>query len=91
MNKRTRTIQATSNTSTLNSDTDIPHWIKASSSEEEYIGENKCRRIIQVNIIDKEVKGRGSEEEEIGIRKCSRRSRVNIINEEVKGWTSSSK
>ena len=51
----------------------------------------KCRRNVNVKIINEEVKGSSSEEEYIGIRKCRRRSQVDINKKEVKGWKSSSK
>ena len=41
----------------------------------------KCRRRINVEIIDKEVKGSSSEVEEIKIRQCSINSHIDIINE----------
>ena len=40
----------------------------------------KCRRKVNVEIINKEVKGNSNEEEEIGIRKFRRKIHVDIIN-----------
>ena len=57
VNKRTRISQATGNTYNSNSDTDQPHWSKASISEEEDIGIHNSRGISRVGIINEEVKG----------------------------------
>ena len=48
----------------------------------------KCRRKINDEIKNEEVKGKYSEVEEIKILKCSRKSHVDIINEETKGSSS---
>ena len=62
----------------------MPHWSEASSSEEGDIVIRNCRREINVEIMNEEVKGSSSEVEDILISKCRRRSRVEIINEELK-------
>ena len=48
----------------------------------------KCRRKINVEIINEEVKGISSEMEEIKIQKFSKKSHVDIINEKIKGISS---
>ena len=62
----------------------IPKWSEERSSEEEYIGMCKCRRKINAEIINEEVKGRSSEVEESKIRKFSRKSHVGFINQYMK-------
>ena len=48
----------------------------------------KCRRKINVEITNEEVKGSSNEVEDIKILKCSRKSHVDTINEEMKGSSS---
>ena len=78
MNKTTRTIQATSNTSSSNINVDIPQWSEARSSEEEDI---KCSRKSHVETVNEEMKVCSSEEEEIEIHKCRGIIRFDIMNE----------
>ena len=85
MNKTTRTSQATSNTSNSNFNEDIPKWSQESSTEEKDIGIRKCRRKINVEIKNDEMKGNGSEVEEIKILKCSRKCHVETVNKEMRG------
>ena len=75
VNKTTQNIQATSNASNPDINTDITRWIEESSSEEEYI---KCSRKSHVGTVNEEIKGRSSEQEDIGILKSRRKSRVEI-------------
>ena len=91
VNKTTRTSRATSNTYTRDFNAYIPHCSGSSSGEEEDIGMCKCRRKINAENKNVDVKGKRSEVEEIKIPKCIRRIRVEITNKEVKGWISSSK
>ena len=84
MNKTTRTIRATSNTSNSNFNVDIPQWSETSSSEKEDIGMRTCRRKSDFEIKNKEVKVNSSEVEDFKIRKCSRKSHVETINAEMK-------
>ena len=88
MNKTTRKIRETSNTSNPNFNADIPQWSEASSGEEEYTGIRKGRIISNVDNTNEGVKGKNSEEEEIKIPKCSRKSHVETVNEEMKGSSS---
>ena len=81
VNKTTRKSRATSNTSNLKFNTDIPQWSESSSSEEEDIRMSKFRRKSNAEIKNEEVKVSSGEVEEIKIRKCSRKSHVDIINE----------
>ena len=71
MNKTTRKSLETSNTSNSNFNANIPQWIESSISEEEDILILKCKRKINADITNEEVKGSISEVEEIKIRKCS--------------------
>ena len=48
----------------------------------------RCRRKINVEIINEEFKGSSIDVEEIKILKCRRKNRVDIINEEIKGSSS---
>ena len=48
----------------------------------------KCKRKINADILNEEVKGISSEVEYIKIHKCSRKSHVDIKNEEMKGSSS---
>ena len=88
MNKITRTSQATSNTSNSNFNDNIPQLSESISSEDEDIVMSKCRRKINVEIINVEVKVSSSEAEEIKIRKFRRKGPIDIINEEMKGSSS---
>ena len=58
----------------------MPQYIESISIEEEDIGMRKCRRKINVDIINEEVKVSSSEVEEIKIRKCIINSHVGIMN-----------
>ena len=49
---------------------------------------HKCRRKINVEIKNEEVKGKSSELEEIKILKFSRKIHIDIINEELRGSSS---
>ena len=88
VNKTTWATQSTSNTSNSNFNANIPQWREAISIEEEDIGIRKCRRKINVGIINEEVKGSSSELKDIKICKCSRKIHVDIKNEEMKGNSS---
>ena len=61
VNKITRTSRATSNTSNSNINDNIPQLSESISSEDEEIGMSKCRRKINVEIINVEVKVSSSE------------------------------
>ena len=79
VNNKTRTSQATSNTSISKFNDNIPQWSESSSSEEENIGISKRRRESNVEMIHEVVKGSSSDVEEIKIRKCRREIHVDII------------
>ena len=85
VNKTTRTSQATSNTSDLNFNVDIPQWNGASSSKKEDIGMHLCRGKTNVEIPNEEVKGKSCKLEEIKTPKCSIKSHVETVNEQIKG------
>ena len=57
MNKTIWKILATSNTSDSNFNANISQWIEASSSEDKDIGMHKCRRKINDENKNEEVKG----------------------------------
>ena len=65
VNKTTQTSWATSKTSNSNFNANIPQRSESNNSKEEDIGMRKCRRKMNVEIINEEVKGSISEVEEI--------------------------